>query len=158
MHINLQVVQYNGYVSTSEAYVSYRQCQPGEYEDGLSCLPCPEGTYQSAAGQTSCKQLLLVRVASLCDASLQPTVGISCPSGYFSNYTGATACTACPAGYAQVGRLLTRLQEFICPCYRLLSCSRRPARPRASRVSPAAIPPLPGNASGEYISRTTISR
>ena len=75
-------------------------CSAGSYWDGSACVaapagyhvpddgafeavPCPVGTYQDQAGQTSC---------------------IDAPAGSFVASTGATQATLCPVGYYQDGQ------------------------------------------------------
>lgn len=58
-------------------------CEAGFYADsGLSCEPCPVGTFGSSTGQAAC----------------QP-----CPAGTFSNTTGARVCQACPSPFVSTG-------------------------------------------------------
>eukprot|EP00053_Salpingoeca_punica_P016701 m.158675 g.158675 ORF g.158675 m.158675 type:complete len:484 (+) comp17027_c0_seq1:362-1813(+) len=53
-------------------------CPAGMLLRGLSCLPCPEGTYTATAG-----------AATEC---------VRCPAGFYSATQGATSCTQCGAG------------------------------------------------------------
>ena len=96
---------------------------PGTYVDTLgstSSIPCPAGTFRTAAGATS---------ASDC---------ARCPMGFFGNSTGASACTACPRGYFSSAIGATTIDKCI-------ACPAGTFNPiPGSSSSTACIPASPG--------------
>ena len=74
-------------------------CAPGRFAQCnttfSACIPCPTGTYSTAAGSTSTS-------CSACPvATFGPTTGLSaclsCPNGTFAKSPGASVCAQCPA-------------------------------------------------------------
>jgi 6-phosphogluconolactonase (cycloisomerase 2 family) len=73
----LTVVQRNAQQSVSPFTISYQQCLPGMWLNGLDCGVCGAGTYSPSFDTTTCT---------------------SCDSGYYSADIGHTYCDICMAG------------------------------------------------------------
>ena len=66
------------FVAMSHAAVP--ECDIGTFRKGMTCFPCPQGTYQDKKGATEC---------------------IPCPKGFFNPFTGAPGvdiCKPCKSG------------------------------------------------------------
>lgn len=101
----VRVAQSHGGISQTVVYISYAQCQPGSYEDGLNCPLCSNGTYTSVAGQQQCSTCPRGRFQSTsgqreCD---------NCPQGKFQDNEGSSTCTDCP-----VGKFLSTTGQVLC--------------------------------------------
>jgi hypothetical protein len=48
------VIQKGGEVSSSNLTLSYAECQPGSYQDGLGCRLCAPGKYAPATSALEC--------------------------------------------------------------------------------------------------------
>jgi hypothetical protein len=71
------VLQRYGEISREMILLSYVQCAPGTFNDGVQCQPCSPGSYNDLWSQSLCRP---------------------CLPGTFANITGATKCTDCPLG------------------------------------------------------------
>jgi hypothetical protein len=71
------VFQRRGELSSTEAFVHYTQCHPGQFEIGFDCFACPTGKYTNTDAKLSCE---------------------SCESGYYAANEQSTVCTSCDAG------------------------------------------------------------
>jgi len=108
---SVTMFQEGGEPSTDAVFISYEQCPPGSYADGLGCQPCSVGQYSSFAGQefcfdcpsgtfaassntSSCAQCPGGRYAPL----QKQSTCVDCPPGTYSTAEGTVQCLACPVG------------------------------------------------------------
>jgi hypothetical protein len=71
------LLQRYGEISRETVLLSYVQCEPGTYSDGIQCIECQPGSFNDLWSQSLCRP---------------------CQPGTFSNTTGATMCSECRTG------------------------------------------------------------
>ena len=92
-----------GWANSSNTSAPCRGCPVGRKSanDGITCLACEVGKYQSMTRKPFCLPCIpgkfqQVKGKSECD---------DCPAGRFQNMTGGTACYTCPVGKRTPARL-----------------------------------------------------
>jgi hypothetical protein len=122
----LNVIQDTGAFSNDQL-ISYEVCQPGNFNDNGTCVPCTVGRYQDQAGQNSCKvcepgTFSAMPGATSCDL---------CAVGTFAAIAGAVQCEACSPGKFQSeagqAECLSCLPGTVNPISGAASCSSCPA-------------------------------
>ena len=90
----------SGYTLSKTRINGCASCPEGTYNSGpgaTSCTSCPEGTYSTSLRATSASQCLSCPVGTY-STTIGAAACISCLPGTYSASPGATSCTSCPEG------------------------------------------------------------
>jgi hypothetical protein len=76
------------------AQMSYKECNPGQYQDDVKCRSCLAGSYSESLNSKACTPCAVGTYTNKNGS----TECYSCPTGAFAKFVGSQSCVACPAG------------------------------------------------------------
>jgi len=135
-NLGLIFIQSGGSLSAGDATVSYVQCDPGTFQNGLDCSSCEVGKYSATIAAVACvtceagktQSLSGQTVCSICDygkskSSASTETCSDCEAGkYTSTATTLFVCADCEVGKVQpavgsTGCVLCATGRYAVMCY-----------------------------------------